>query len=99
MSCCEKNGKIQLIDFLVVNVPPTKPPLRCGRDAQALVYLKIYADEIHTLETTNGRVDSLLIGEMTKDDVVTQYRLYSNLEETSHLENLYRSKWTLTLGK
>ena len=71
--CCEKNGKIQLIDFLVVNVPPTKPPHLCRRDAQALGYLKIYADEVHTLEKTNDQVDSPLIGKLAKEDVLTQY--------------------------
>ena len=47
--CCERRGRIHTIDFLLVNVPDEKPALLRGRDAQALNYLKIYADE-----TTNA---------------------------------------------
>ena len=61
-----------MIDFLVVDRPYNKPPLLCGKDAQALDYLKIYADETHVVEekSTNafttrkvdkgGRVRTLL---------------------------------------
>ena len=39
--CCDRKGKIHRIDFLVVDLPYNKPPLLCGKDAQALDYLKI----------------------------------------------------------
>ena len=48
--CCDRKGKIHMIDFLVVDLPYNKPPLLCGKDAQALDYLKIYADETHAVE-------------------------------------------------
>ena len=41
---------IIMINFLVVDLPYNKPPLLCGKDAQALDYLKIYADETHAVE-------------------------------------------------
>ena len=34
-----------MIAFLVVDLPYNKPPLLCGKDAQAMDYLKIHADE------------------------------------------------------
>ena len=43
-------GRLQTIDFLVVNVPGDKPPLLSGKDAQALDYSKIYADETNAVE-------------------------------------------------
>ena len=42
---------LQTIDFLVVDVRPVdKPPLLSGKDAQALEYLKTYADETNAVE-------------------------------------------------
>ena len=43
--CYERRSRIHTIDFLVVNIPDEKPVLLSGRDAQALNYLKVYADE------------------------------------------------------
>ena len=48
--CCERKGKLHILQFLVVDVPQGKPPLHSGRDAQALHYLMIYADETHAVE-------------------------------------------------
>ena len=48
--CCDRRGKIHTIDFLVVNVPDQKLPLLSGKDAQALDYLKMYADETNAVE-------------------------------------------------
>ncbi|CAB4002062.1 Hypothetical predicted protein [Paramuricea clavata] len=47
--CCERKGKLHLLDFLVVDVPRGKPPLLSGRDAEILGYLDIHADEIHSV--------------------------------------------------
>ena len=43
--CCERRGRIHTIDFFLVNVPDEKLALLSGRDAQALNYLKVHADE------------------------------------------------------
>ena len=45
--CCERRGKFHTLNFLVVDVPQEKPPLLSGSDAQALQFLKIFADEVH----------------------------------------------------
>ena len=71
--CCEVAGKIQLVDFLVVDVPPEKPPLLCGRDAQAFGYLKIYADEVHTVEKASKQVERPPFGQLTKEIVLRRY--------------------------
>ena len=47
---CDRKGRVQTIDFLVVDVPGNKPPLLTRKDVQALEYLKIYADETNTVE-------------------------------------------------
>ncbi|CAB3998752.1 Hypothetical predicted protein [Paramuricea clavata] len=47
--CCERKGKLHLLDFLVVDVLRGKPPLLSGRDAEILGYLDIHADEIHSV--------------------------------------------------
>ena len=47
---CNRKGKLQTIDILVVDVAGNKPPLLTGNDVQALEYLKIYADETNTAE-------------------------------------------------
>ena len=49
---CERKGKLHTIDFLVVNVSGDKPPLLRGRDAQALNYLTIFANETNAVEGT-----------------------------------------------
>ena len=46
----KRHGKLHTIDFLVVDVSGDKPPLLSGRDAQALKYLAIYADETNAVE-------------------------------------------------
>ena len=52
--CCERRGRIHTIDFLVVNVPDGKQALLSGRDAQALNYLKVYADETRRNSAQSG---------------------------------------------
>ena len=47
---CNRKGRLQTIDILVVDVPRNKPPLLTRNDVLALEYLKIYADEINTGE-------------------------------------------------
>ena len=74
--CCERRGRIHTIDFLVVNVPDGKPVLLSGRDAQALNYLRVYADE-----TTNAVEEEIPhnpqpappLGKLTKDYVLQYY--------------------------
>ena len=46
---CNRKGRLQTIDILVVDVLGNKPPLLTGNDVQALEYLKIYADETKTV--------------------------------------------------
>ena len=73
--CCDRKGKIHTIDFLVVNVPNQKPPLLSRRDAQALDYLKVYADETNAVEEEIPRnIQSLPpLGKLTKEDVLHNY--------------------------
>ena len=60
----------------MVNVPHEKPALLSGRDAQALNYLKVYADE-----TTNDVEEEIShkpqpappLGKLTKNDVLRRY--------------------------
>ncbi|KAL9964686.1 hypothetical protein ACROYT_G028361 [Oculina patagonica] len=75
MLCCDRRGKIHTIDFLVVNVPNQKPPLLSGRDAQALDYLKVYADEINAVEEEIPCNTQSLppLGKLTKEDVLHNY--------------------------
>ena len=47
---CDRKGSLRTTDFLVVDVPGDKPPLLSGKDAQALDYSKIYADETNAVE-------------------------------------------------
>ena len=44
---CERRGKFHTLNFLVVDVPQEKTPLLSGSDAQALQFLKIFADEVY----------------------------------------------------
>ena len=75
--CCDRRGKIHTIDFLVVDVPDGKPPLLSGRDAQALGYLKVYADETNAVEEQilhSTQTQSLPpLGKLTKEDVLQHY--------------------------
>lgn len=71
--CCEKGEKIHLIDFLVLDMPREKPPLLCGRDAQTLGYLKIYADEVHIVEKSNNLAEIPPLGQLTKEAVLQHY--------------------------
>lgn len=77
--CCERKGKLHTLEFLVVDVPPGKLPLLSGRDALALHYLKIYADETHAVDVegtdnkTATPLSPLRPGEITKEDVLERY--------------------------
>ena len=76
--CCERRGRIHTIDFLMVNVPDGKPALLSGRDAQALNYLKVYADETANAvkeEIPHNPQPALPLGKLTKNDVL---QFYSN---------------------
>ena len=77
--CCERRDRIHTIDFLVVNVPDGKPALLSGRDAQALNYLKVYADETANAveeEIPHNPQPALPLGKLTKNDVL---QFYSNV--------------------
>ena len=69
---CDRKEKIHMINFLVVDLPYNKPPLLCGKDAQALDYWKIYADETHTVEEKTPQTLAPL-GKLTKEDVLEHY--------------------------
>ena len=74
--CCERRGRIHTIDFLVVNVPDEKPAHLSGRDAQALNYLKVYADEMANKieeEISHNPQPAPPLGKLTKDDVLKCY--------------------------
>jgi len=77
--CCERKGKLPLLAFLVVDVSQGKPPLLSGRDAQALHYLTIYADETHAVdrEGTDSKAATPHSppqpGTITKEDVLEHY--------------------------
>ena len=81
--CCDRRGKIHTIDFLVVNVPDQKPPLLSGRDAQALGYLKMYADETNAVEEEilRNMQSPPPLGKLTKEDVLHHY---SNVFKPGH---------------
>jgi len=73
---CERRGRIHTIDFLVVNVPDEKPALLSGRDAQALNYFKVYADETANaveVEISHNPQPAPPLGKLTKDDVLQCY--------------------------
>ena len=74
--CCERRGRIHTIDFLVVNVPDGNQALLSGRDAQALYYLKVYADETANAveeEIPHNPQPVLPLGKLTKNDVLQFY--------------------------
>ena len=75
---CERKGRLHTIDFLVVDVSGDKPPLLSGRDAQALKYLTIYADETNAVEeTTQNSYKLPALGKLTSEDILNHY---SNVE-------------------
>ena len=62
------------VDFLVVNVLGDNPPFLSGRDAQALKYLTIYADETNTVEETTPNLYKLpALGKLTSEDILNHY--------------------------
>ena len=77
--CCERRDRIHTIDFPVANVPHEKPALFSGRDAQALNYLKVHADETANAveeEISHNPQPAPPLGKLTKNDVL---RCYSNV--------------------
>ena len=72
---CERKGRLHTIDFLVVNVSGDKPPLLSGRDAQALKYLTIYADETNAVKETTRNSHNLnqALGKLTSEDILNHY--------------------------
>ena len=63
----------------MVNVPDGKPALLSGRYAQALNYLKVYADETANAveeEIPHNPQPALPLGKLTKNDVL---QFYSNV--------------------
>ena len=72
---CERKSKLHKIDFLVVNVSGDKPPLLSGRDAQALKYLTIYADETDAVEeeTMPNSHNLPALGKLTSEDILKHY--------------------------
>ena len=72
--CCERRGKFHTLNFLVVDVPQEKPPLLSGSDAQALQFLKIFADEVHMADNVVKNPSShLVLGSITKQIVLQHY--------------------------
>ena len=71
---CDRS-RLETIDFLVVDVPGDKPPLLSGKDAQALKYLKIYADERDAVEDEIPQTPQTLppLGMLTAEDILQQY--------------------------
>ena len=72
---CYRKGRLQKIDFLVVDVPSDKPPLLSGKDTQALEYLKIYTDETNPVEDEILQTPQTLppLGMLTVEDILRQY--------------------------
>lgn len=76
--CCERRGRIHTINFLVVNIPDEKPALLSGRHAQALNYLKVYADETANAveeEIPHNSQQAPPLGKLTKNDVLQWYSI------------------------
>ena len=68
-----EKGQVHTIDFLVVNVPDGEPALLSRRDAQALNYLKVYADEMANAleeEIPRNLQPAPPLGKLTKNDVL-----------------------------
>ena len=80
--CCERKGTFHTLNFLVVDVPQEKPPLLSGSDAQALQFLKIFADEVHMGGNDVKTPPShLVLGSITKQNVLQHY---ANVFEPGH---------------
>lgn len=82
--CCERTSRTHTIDFLPVNIPEEKPALLSGRDAQALNYLTVCADETaYAVEKEFPRSlqPTPQLGKLTKNDVL---RCYSNVFRPEH---------------
>ena len=72
--CCERKGKFHTLNFLVLDVPQEKPPLLKESDAQALQFLKIFADEVHMADNdVKGLPAHLVLGSITKQNVFQHY--------------------------
>ena len=72
----QERGRIHTIDFLVVNVPGEKPALLSGTDAQALNYLKVYADDTTNAieeENSHNPQPAPPLGQLTKDELLKCY--------------------------
>ena len=76
---CERKGKLHILEFLVVAVPLGKPLLLSGRDALALHYITIYADETHgvSVEGSDNKTATPFLpvkpGNVTKEEVLESY--------------------------
>ncbi|XP_044167763.1 uncharacterized protein LOC122951779 [Acropora millepora] len=72
--CCVRRGKFYTLNFLVVDVP-----LLSGSDAQALQFLKIFADEAHMADDDVKTPPlHLVLGSITKQNVLQRYaNIYS----------------------
>ncbi|CAH3147008.1 unnamed protein product [Pocillopora meandrina] len=71
---CDRS-RLETIDFLAVDVPGDKPSLLSGKDAQALKYLKIYADERNAVEDEIPQTPQTLppLGMLMAEDILRQY--------------------------
>ena len=72
---CDRKGSLRTTDFLVVDVPGDKPPLLSRKDAQALEYLKIYADETKAVDNVILQTPQTLspLEMLTAEDILRQY--------------------------
>ena len=62
------------LNFLVVDVPQEKPPLLRGSVAQALQFLKIFANEVHMADNVITNPPShLVLGSITKQNILQHY--------------------------
>ena len=58
----------------MVDVPQEKPPLLSGSDAQALQFLKVFADEVHMADNVVKNPPShLVMGSITKQNDLQHY--------------------------
>ena len=87
--CCRRKGKFHTLNFLVVDVPQEKPPLLSVSDAQALQFLKIFADEVHMADNgVKSPPSRLVLGPITKQNVLNTTQMPSNQGVGSPLETL-----------
>lgn len=77
--CCERKGKLHLLNFLIVDVPYGKPALSNSRDAVVLGYLKNNTNELHVVSKlgtdmiSNGHNHQIQLGELTKEFVLNLF--------------------------